>query len=56
MALTPLAALTAGRSDNLLVKVTLPESAGNDVQGLSSVVGFSFTGTQRAAADPVSAA
>ena len=50
MALSPLAALAAGRSDNLLVRVTLPESAGNDVQGLSSVIGYTFTGTQRAAA------
>ena len=49
MALSPLAALTAGRSDNLLVRVTLPESAGNDAQGQSSVIGYAFTGTQRLA-------
>ena len=47
MALSPLAALTAGRSDNLLVRDTLPESAGNDAQGQSSVIGYAFTGTQR---------
>ncbi len=46
---SPLSSLSAGQVDNLLVKVTLPDSANNDFQGLSSVVGFSFTGTQRAA-------
>jgi hypothetical protein len=37
-------------SDNLLVRFTLPESAGNDLQGQSSVIGDTFTGPQRAAA------
>jgi spore coat-associated protein N len=46
---SPLTSLAAGKADNLLVKVTLPDTANNDFQGLSSVVGFSFTGTPRAA-------
>ena len=46
---SPLTSLTAGLVDNLLVKVTLPDTANNDFQGLSSVVSFSFTDTQRAA-------
>ena len=46
---SPLTSLAADKVDNLLVKVTLPDTANNDFQGLSSVVSFSFTGTQRGA-------
>lgn len=41
--------LTPGSADYLRVTVTLPSSAGNTFQGLTSVVQYSFTGTQRAA-------
>lgn len=41
--------LTAGKSDNLRVTLTFPAAAGNDLQGQSSVIGFTFTGTQRGA-------
>jgi hypothetical protein len=47
LALAGLSALTAGASDNLMVTVTLPPGAGNTLQGQSSTVAFSFTGTQR---------
>lgn len=42
-------ALTAGANDNLLVTLTLAQAADNTFQGQSSAVGFTFTGTQRAA-------
>ena len=45
-----LAALTPGGTDHLRVTLTLPASADNAFQGLSSTIGFVFTGTQRAAA------
>lgn len=41
--------LTAGATDNLRLTLTLPSSAGNSFQNLSSTVQYSFTGTQRAA-------
>jgi spore coat-associated protein N len=50
LALTNLTSVTAGNTDYLRVTATLPASAGNGFQGLSSVVGFTFTGTQRSAA------
>ena len=40
--------LTAGSTDHLRVTVTLPSSAGNTFQNLSSTVGYTFTGVQRA--------
>lgn len=39
----------AGKADNLRVSVTFPTAADNSFQGISSVVGFTFTGTQRVA-------
>ena len=42
-------ALTAGASDYLVATVRLPSAAGNTLQGLSSTLSISFTGTQRAA-------
>ncbi|WP_415857039.1 TasA family protein [Sinomonas sp. G460-2] len=45
--LASLASVTAGRADNLRVTLTLPTTADNTFQGISSTVSFSFTGTQR---------
>ena len=42
-------ALPAGGVDNLMVTLTLPSSAPNTLQGQSSTIGFTFTGTQRTA-------
>ena len=41
--------LTAGSTNNLRVTVTLPSTVGNTLQGLTSVISYAFTGTQRAA-------
>jgi predicted ribosomally synthesized peptide with SipW-like signal peptide len=49
LALTNLASVTAGSSDYLRVTSTLPASADNTFQAKSSVVDFTFTGTQRSA-------
>jgi hypothetical protein len=49
LALSNLAALTAGTTDHLRVTLTLPSGAGNTLQNQSSVIQYSFTGTQRAA-------
>jgi spore coat-associated protein N len=49
LALSNLTATTAGSTDNLLATLTFPSAAGNTLQGLSSTVTFTFTGTQRAA-------
>jgi spore coat-associated protein N len=48
-ALNNLTALAAGKADNLVVKMTLPDAADNSFQALTSAVSFSFTGTQRGA-------
>jgi spore coat-associated protein N len=40
--------LTAGTTDHLRVTATLPSTAGNGLQNLSSTVGYTFTGVQRA--------
>jgi predicted ribosomally synthesized peptide with SipW-like signal peptide len=49
MTMNNLSALTAGNTDHLRVTLTLPSSAGNTFQGLTSTVQYTFTGTQRAA-------
>ena len=49
LALSNLSALTAGSTDHLRVTLTLPSTAGNTLQNQSSVIQYSFTGTQRAA-------
>ena len=49
ISLAGLSALTAGQGDHLRVTLTLPSSAGNTFQGLSSTISYAFTGTQRAA-------
>jgi spore coat-associated protein N len=48
LALSNLSALTAGSTDHLRVTLTLPSGAGNTLQNQSSVIQYSFTGTQRA--------
>jgi spore coat-associated protein N len=49
LALSNLSALTASSTDHLRVTLTLPATAGNTFQGLTSVIQYTFTGTQRAA-------
>jgi predicted ribosomally synthesized peptide with SipW-like signal peptide len=49
MTMNNLSALTAGNTDHLRVTLTLPATAGNTFQGLTSTVQYTFTGTQRAA-------
>jgi hypothetical protein len=39
--------LTAGATNNLRVTLTLPSGAGNTLQNQSSVLGYTFTATQR---------
>ncbi|GAB4081876.1 hypothetical protein GCU67_09230 [Modestobacter muralis] len=45
--LANLASVAAGKSDNLLVKLALPEAAGNEFQGKTSTLSLVFTGTQK---------
>lgn len=49
LALTGLSSVTSGGSDDMVVTVTLPTSADNTFQGLSSTVTYTFLGTQRTA-------
>src|SRR5713101_7368007 len=49
LALSNLGALTAGATDHLRMTLTLPASADNTFQNLTSTIQNSFTGTQRAA-------
>ncbi|WP_104181567.1 TasA family protein [Arthrobacter sp. B0490] len=49
IALTNLASITTAKADNLRVTATLPTTAGNTFQGLTSTVNLAFTATQRAA-------
>lgn len=48
MALSNLASLAAGSTDHLRVTLSLPSTADNTFQGLSSAITYTFTGTQRA--------
>jgi predicted ribosomally synthesized peptide with SipW-like signal peptide len=48
IALAGLASMAAQQTDHLLVTLTLPSSAGNTFQGLSSSLTYTFVGTQRA--------
>ncbi len=48
-ALSNLQSLGSTKTDYLRVKLTLPAAADNTFQGLSSVVNYDFTGTQRTA-------
>jgi len=47
--LANLQSVASTKTDSLRVTVTLPTTADNAFQGLNSVVGFDFTGTQRTA-------
>lgn len=49
LALTGMSSLTAAGVDDMVVTVTLPSTAGNTFQGLSSVISYTFDATQRAA-------
>ena len=49
LTLSNLSALTAGSTDHLRFTLTLPSAAPNSMQNLSSVIQYTFTGTQRAA-------
>ncbi|HEX8096040.1 TasA family protein [Jatrophihabitans sp.] len=49
VALSNLSALAANNTDNLVVTMSFPAAADNTFQNQSSVVSFTFTGTQRAA-------
>lgn len=49
LALTGMSSLTAAGVDDMVVTVTLPTTAGNTFQGLSSVISYTFDATQRAA-------
>ncbi len=51
LALTGLSTLNAAGVDNLRVTVSLPTGADNTFQNKSSVIGFTFTGTQRTGTD-----
>jgi hypothetical protein len=48
IALSNLAALTAGNTDRLRVTLTLPSASGNALQGQSSTINYTFTANQRA--------
>lgn len=47
IALSNISALTAGGIDDMVVTVDLPTSAPNSMQGLNSVVDYTFNATQR---------
>jgi spore coat-associated protein N len=49
IALSNLTVTTAGATDHLRLTLTLPSTAGNTFQGLTSTIAYTFTGTQRAA-------
>jgi spore coat-associated protein N len=49
LTLSSLASLTAGTTDHLRFTLTLPAAAPNTFQNQSSVIQYTFTGTQRAA-------
>jgi spore coat-associated protein N len=49
LALSNLSALAPNNTDNLMATLTFPAAADNTFQNQSSVVSFTFTGTQRAA-------
>jgi hypothetical protein len=47
LALSNLTSTTAGSTDHLRFTLTLPTTAGNTFQNLSSTISYSFAGTQR---------
>jgi hypothetical protein len=48
LGLSNLSSLAAGVTDHLRVTLTLPSTAPNTMQGLSSTLDYTFVGTQRA--------
>lgn len=50
LALSGMSSVTAGSTDDLVVTVDLPSTAGNTFQGLTSTIAYAFNATQRAAA------
>lgn len=50
MPLTGLASVAAGKTDNLRITLSVPDSADNTFQGLNSKINFAFTAIQRGAA------
>jgi spore coat-associated protein N len=51
IAMSNLTVTTAGVTNNLRLTLTFPSSGPNTMQGLSSTIQYSFTGTQRAGTD-----
>jgi spore coat-associated protein N len=51
LALSSLSSLTNGSTDDMVVTMTLPSTAGNTLQTKSSTITYLFTATQRAATD-----
>ena len=49
LALANLTSTTSGSTDDLVVTLTFPSVAGNTLQGNTSAITYSFTGTQRTA-------
>ncbi len=49
IAMSNLTSTAVGSTDRLRLTLTMPTTAGNTMQGLSSTIQYSFTGTQRAA-------
>ncbi len=48
MSMAGLSALSPAGTDHLRVTLTLPTTAGNTFQGVTSTISYAFTGTQRA--------
>lgn len=51
LALANISSLVAGQSDDMVMTADLPSTAPNSMQGLTSVVQYTFNATQRAATD-----
>ncbi len=51
LALANISSLTAGQSDDMVMTADLPSTAPNSMQGLTSVIQYTFNATQRGATD-----
>jgi len=51
IALSNLTVTSAGATDHLRLTLSLPTTAGNSFQGVTSTISYTFTGTQRAGTD-----
>jgi spore coat-associated protein N len=51
IALSNLTVTSAGATDHLRLTLSLPTTAGNTFQGVTSTISYTFTGTQRAGTD-----